>query len=203
MQRQRREELVRPLVVDHEDLSGPSHARRRERRERPLRRAGTGVPTRTDRGERPQERRLDTAVEALDPPGLERDAAEAVRLDREAGVLEPPEDPLPGVLGLGGVLLDEHEPRTRRERLPHPHPRPDALCLRGGGHRSEQRLLAGRGSERRRAEREPRPRPQRGSQLEPWDDDAGGHGNVCSTRTHVPLSRSTFGTMLTVLPSPD
>src|SRR5256885_9545892 len=46
------------------------------------------------------------------------------------------------LLGRRGILLDEHEPRARRERLAHPHPRPDAERLCSGGHRPDQRLLS-------------------------------------------------------------
>ena len=38
---------------------------------------------------------------------------------------------------------------------------------------------------------EPRAAPQRGSQFEPGNGEAGDHGNVCSTRTRVPLQVGT------------
>ena len=53
----------------------------------------------------------------------------------------------------------------------------------------EQRLLPRQRCKRRGLERELRPPPERRSQLETGNEDAGDHGNVCSTRTHVPLSR--------------
>ena len=99
------------------------------------------------------------------------------------------EDLLPLPLGSLRVRLDEDERRAERERLPQPHPRPDARGLGGGRDRPEQRLRPLGRRERRRAQRDARPAPERGPQFEPWDGEAGDHGNVCSTRTHVPLQR--------------
>ena len=42
--------------------------------------------------------------------------------------------------------------------------------------------------EGRRLVLEGRPEPQGGAEIEAGDDDCGDHGNVCSTRTRVPLS---------------
>ncbi len=70
-----------------------------------------GVPGRPDRRERPLERRLEPAVEPLDPLRLEVDGARLGRLDREAGVLEPAQDLLPR-------LLDRRPGPARRARAP-------------------------------------------------------------------------------------
>ena len=72
------------------------------------------------------ERRLEPAVQPLDPARLEVRDAERGRVDREAGILERADDLLPRLLGRRRVGLDEHELRARRERLAEPHPRPDA-----------------------------------------------------------------------------
>ena len=111
----------------------------------------------------------------------------AAGLDGEARVLERADDLLPGLLGRGRVGLDEHEPRAGRERLAEAHPRPTPAPppppspARAA---APPRLRR----ERRRAQGERRLRAQRRLQLEPGDGEAGDHGNVCSTRTHVPLS---------------
>src|SRR5262249_57582833 len=72
--------------------------------------------------------------------------------------------------------------------LPKPHPRPNPRGLGCRGDRADQRLGTRLRRERGRLEREARPLTKRRTQLEPGDGEAGDHGNVCSTRTHVPLS---------------
>ena len=96
---------------------------------------------------------------------------------------------LPLPLGSLRVRLDEDERRAERERLPQSHPRPDARGLGSGRDRPEQRLRPFGRRERRRADCDARPKPERGPQLEPWDGETGDHGNVCSTRTYVPLQK--------------
>ena len=146
------------------------------------------VPLRSDRGERAVERRVETAVQPLDPARLEiRDPGRG-RVDGEAGVLERTDDLLPRLLGGSRVGVDENELRARRERLTEPHLRPDAERFRGRGHRADQRLCAGLRREGRRAQLDRRPGPQGGLQFESGDGKTSDHGNVCSTRTHVPLS---------------
>ena len=130
-QRQRREERARAVVGDDQRLPRPRDVRRGERREAPLGRArARASQAEPDRRERPLERRLEPAVEPLDALRLEEDRARLGRLDREAGVLEPPQDLLPRLLDGRRVLLDELELRAGRERLAEAHPRPDALRLR-------------------------------------------------------------------------
>ena len=136
------------------------------------------------------QRRLEAAVEPLDAARLEVGDAEPCRLDREARVLERADDLLPGLLGRGRIGLDEHELRARRERLAEPHPRPDARGLGRRRHGAEQRLPAGLRRERRRAQGEGRRARSAAFSSNPGMDEAGDHGNVCSTRTHVLLSSS-------------
>ena len=166
----------RAVVGDDQRLSRPRDARSRERREAPLGRPRARVPGGPHRRERPLERRLEPAVEPLDSLRLEERRPRLGRLDREPRVLEPPQHLLPGLLDPRRVLLDEHEPRAGRERLPEPHPRPHPFRLRRRGHRPEQRLGPGQRRECRRLGLEPRPQAQSGPQVEGRDDDGGDHG---------------------------
>ena len=75
------------LVGDDQRLARARDVRRRQGREAPLRRAGPRVPVRPDRPQRPLQRRLEPAVEPLDPARLEVCAARRGRIDREARVL--------------------------------------------------------------------------------------------------------------------
>ena len=125
-ERQRCEELPHLVVADDEQLPGLRDRGGRERGEPPACRADARIPVRADRGERALQRRVEAAVQPLDPARLEVRDAERGRLDREACVLERADDLLPGLLGRGRVGLDEHELRARRERLAEPHLRPDA-----------------------------------------------------------------------------
>ena len=141
-----------------------------------------------DRRERALERRLHAAVEALDSARLEHDRALLDRIDGEARVLEPAQDALPLPLDRSRIAIDEDERRARGERLPEAHPRLHARCLRRGGDRPEERLLPRLRRERRGDERQPRPRTQCCSQLEPGNEETRDHSNTCSIRTYVLLS---------------
>ena len=66
---------ARAVVGDDQRLPRPRDVRRRERREAPLGRPRACIPRRPDRRERPLERRLEPAVEPLDPSRLEEDRA--------------------------------------------------------------------------------------------------------------------------------
>ena len=187
-ERKRLEERLFLLRRDEEDLTRTRDARRREGGEAPLGGADARIPGRADRRERALERRLHAAVEALDALRLEHDRALLDRLDGEARVLETPQDALPLPLDRSRVAIDEDERRARRERLPEAHPRLHACRLGRRGDRPEQRLLARLRRERRRDEREPRPRTQRRSQLEPGNEETRDHSNTCSIRTYVLLS---------------
>ena len=187
VERQRREELARPLVRHDEQLPGPRDMRRGERGELPLGRSDSSVPRRADGGERPFQRRLDAAVQPLDAVRREKHRAGLSRRDRDPGVLEPVQDLLPLPLGALRVRLDEHERRAERERLAQTHPRLDPSRLCGRRDRAEQWFCPFCRSESRRAQSDARTAPQRRPQLEPGDSEAGDHGNVCSTRTDVPL----------------
>ena len=123
------------------------------------------------------------------PRCLEDHHAVLDRVDREARVLETLQDLFPLPLDRGGIPVDENERRTGGERLPQSHPRLDACCLGCGGHRAEQRLLIRVRRERSRHEREPGPRAQCRSQLEPGNEETRDHRNICSIRTYVLLSR--------------
>src|SRR5206468_3234173 len=99
----------------------PRDVRGRECGEPPFGRAGARVPDGADCRERALERGLEPAVEPLDALRLEVDRSRLRRLDGEPGVLEPPQDLLPRLLGRCRVLLDELELRARRERLAETH----------------------------------------------------------------------------------
>src|SRR5205807_2393349 len=128
------------------------------------------LPPRAPGGQRPLERLLEPPVEALDPSRLEVDAARLGRLDGEAGVLEPAQEPLPRLLGARRILLHEHERGAGRERLTEPHPRADARRCGDGGHRPEERLSSFDGRERRRPQHKARPSEERRSKLESRDE---------------------------------
>ena len=111
----------------------------------------------------------------------------------EARVLERTQDLFPRLLGRGRVLLDEHE-LAGRSRAPR-----RAACP--AGRRAappaavtgpSERLRSGHRRERRRPQREPRLLAQRRPQLEAGDEEAGDHGNVCSTRTLCSRQVDTF-----------
>ena len=193
LQRQRGQERLRPVVGDDQRLTGPGDARCRQRGEPSLRRPRPRLPRRPDRGERPPERRLQPAVQPFHSSRVEVDDTGAVRLDRESGILEPPQDLLPRLFGRGRVLLDQLERRAGRERLREAHPGTDPGSFGGPRHRAEQRLRARQRRKRRRSCLYPRPVAERRPQIEGRDDDESDHGNVCSTRTHVPLSRVPAG----------
>ena len=95
LQRQRREERAGAVVGDDQRLPRLCHVRRRERRKPPLGRPGLRAPDRPHCGERPLERRLEAAVQPLDPFRLEVHEPRLRRLDREARVLEAAQDLLP------------------------------------------------------------------------------------------------------------
>ena len=147
-----------------------------------------GSQRRADRRERALERRLHASVEPLDALRLEHDRALLDRVDGEAGILEAPQDVLPLPFDGRRIAIDEDERRARGERLSETHPRLHACCLGGSGDRPEQRLLPRLRRERRGHERQPRPRTQRRSQLEPGNEETGDHSNTCSIRTYVLLS---------------
>ena len=174
-ERKRREELARALVGNDQHLPGARHVRRSECGKPAPGRAGAWIPGRADGGEGAPKRRLHAAVKTFDATRLEVDAAEVARLDREAAVLEPPQDLLPGLLGRGRVLVDEDELRARGERLPHAHARLDPLGLGRSRHRAEQRLLALGGRERCRAQGKARAGAQCRAELEARNEDAGHH----------------------------
>ena len=189
-ERQRCEKALLRAVRDDECLPGTRDARRRQSGEPAPGSARAWIPGRSDRGERPLERRLQASVEPLDPARLEVDATGLLGLDREPGVLEPLQRPLPLALDRGGILLDEDERRAGGERLPQAHPRLHPCRLGRGGDGSHERLRARQRRERRRLERQPRPGAKRCAQLEAGDDEAGDHRNVCSTYERMFLSRS-------------
>ena len=167
---------------------GSGDARSGKGREAAAGRADARIPAGADRGERTLECRLHAPVQPLDALRLEVDDALLGRVDGEARVLETAQDSLPLPLDGRGVAVDEDERRARRERLSQAHPRLHACGLRGSRHGPEQRLLSRLRRERRGDKREPWPRAQCRSQLEPRDEEASDHGNVCSIRTHVLLS---------------
>jgi hypothetical protein len=133
MQRERLEKELRLRVVDHDRTARRGHARRREGCEAPAGDADTRLPVRADRIEGPPQDGADAARHTLDPFGLEICAARLDRLDGEAGFLEPPQDPLPLLLGRSGILLGENELGAVGERLRETHPRAHACLLGGGG----------------------------------------------------------------------
>ena len=187
-QRERLEELLLLRLRNEHDLTRASDARRGQCGEAAPGRADARIPARAGGRERPLERRPHAPVQPLDAARLEDDDAVLDGVDGEAGVLEAAQHSLPLPLDGRRVAVDERERRARGERLPQAHPRLDACGLGGGGHRAEQRLLPRSRSERRRLEREPRPRAQRRSQLEPGNEETGDHRNICSIRTCVLLS---------------
>ena len=188
-QRQRREELA---ACGRRRRPAPAPAGRRrggERGEPPVGRAGARVPRGADRRERALERRRDAAVEPLDAARVEVEAARLDRLDREAVVLEPrgSRPPTPARPPAGSCSTSTSSGQVA-SASPSRMPGRTPARLGGGGHRPEQRLGPGQRRERRRAQPEPRPLAQRRLKLEPGDEDAGDHGNICSTRTYVLLS---------------
>ena len=142
-ERQRREELLLGVVGHDQRLPGTRDARRRESGEPAPRSARAWIPGRADRGERTLERRLQASVQPLHALRLEVDATGLVRRDGEAGVLQPPQHPLPLPLYGGGILLDQRERRAHRECLPQPHARldPGSGSRRGDG--ADERLGSG------------------------------------------------------------
>ena len=159
--------------------------RRSQGREPPLRSADARVPRRSDSGERPLQRRLEAAVEALDSARLEVDATDSGGFDRETGVLEPLQELLPFVLRGRRILLDERKVGAERERLPQPHPGLHARSLGGRRHRPEQRLLPRRRPKRSRPKRERRPLPQRRPQLESGDEKTCDHLRTYVLHEHM------------------
>ena len=135
------------------------------------------------------QRRLEPAVEPLDTARLEVGDARA----RPAR----PRSPHPRAGGAisshacsaaGRVRVDEHErgqvASASPSRIPGRTPAASAAAVTG----PEKRLLPAAGASAAGAQRSAGRRAQRRLQLEPGDDEAGDHGNVCSTRTHVLLS---------------
>ena len=187
-ERQRLEERLFLLGGDEKNLTGTRDARGCERGEAPAGSADARIPRRADRRERALERRLNTAVQALDALRLEDDCTLLDRIDGEARVLEAPQDTLPLPLDSGWIAIDEDERRAGGECLPQAHPRLHSGCLGRRGDRPEKRLLSRLRRERRGDERQPRPCAQRRSQLEPWNEETRDHSNTCSIRTYVLLS---------------
>ena len=196
VERERLEEEVRLAVVDDERPAGRRHGRRRQRREAPGRRPHTSPPLLPDRVERPPERLLEPSGQPLHPPRLEVDAARLDRLDRKAGLLEPPQHGLPGLLHPGRILLDQLQLRAHGERLGEAHPRPNTRGLSGAGAGAEQRPRPRHRRERDGLALQLGPPEQRSPEGEARNRETGDHGNVCSTRTHVLLSRQTKSLLL-------
>ena len=156
-------------VVDDDGVPGRRDGGGRERGEA----AGAGpdarLPLGPDRIERPLKRRLEPAREPLDPTRFEVGAAGLDRLHRQAGLLEPAQDPLPLLLDPGRVLLDELERRTGGERLGEAHARSYARALGDAGTGPQERLLPRRRRERDRLPHEIRPPQERGAKGERRD----------------------------------
>ena len=110
------------------------------------------------------------------------------RLDCEAGLLEAPKEPLPLLFRPGRILLDEHEVGAGGKRFGEPHARPDTCLLGLVRTAAEEGPLPGAGAECDALPVKRRPGEERGPKLEGREGEAGDHGNICSTRTHVPLS---------------
>ena len=127
--------------------------------------------------------------ETLDARGIEVGAARLDRLDGEAGVLGTAEHALPLLVDSGWILLEERERRARGERLPEPHAGPNAGPLGLAGARADEVGLSRRRSQGHRMECEVGPGTERCSEGKRGNRDAGDHGNICSTRTCVLLSR--------------
>ena len=192
LERQRREEISQPLVGDDQDLPGARDVRCGQSCEPALRCARTWIPGSTDGGERAPQRRLEPAVQPLDPTRLEVDATDRGRIDRKTGVFECTQDLFPRLLGCSRILLHQNELRTRRQPLAEPHPRADTEPLGHGRDRAEHRLRSGHRRQCCGSQGEARLLAQGSPQLEAGDEKAGDHGNVCSTRTPVRLSRGSI-----------
>ena len=190
-QRERREELLGAVVVDDQGLPRPGDRGGGERGEAAVGRACAGVPAGPDRG----------AARASAPARRRRRAARphasrsrGTRARRARSRSRGPRDcritALPRRLDPGRVPLDEDELRAGGERLAEAHAGTHPARLGGGSDGAEQRLGPGQRRERRRLQPHARATvTQRRLEFEPWDEDASDHGNVCSTRTHVLLSR--------------
>ena len=180
---------MRLAVVDDERPAGRRHGRRRQRSEAPGGRPHTSPPLLPDRVERQPQRLREPPGEPLHPPRLEVSAARLDRLDREACLLEPPQHGLPSLLDPGRVLLDALEPRAHGKRLGEPHPWSHARLVGRAGAGPDERPRPGHRRERDRLPPELGPLHERSPEGEARNGQTGDHGNVCSTRTHVLLSR--------------
>ena len=188
LQREWLEEKFGLLVVHDERPAGWSHRRCSESGKAAPGHADAWFPVGPDRLERAPQDSLEAAREAFEAPRLEVSAARLDRLDGEALLLEPAQDALPFLLRPRRILLDELELRTGRERFREPHPRMDAVALGDVVTGAEERLLAGHRCERDRPPVKLGASRERCAKSEGWNRKANDHGNVCSTRTHVPLS---------------
>lgn len=188
------EESLLVLIRHDQDLTRARDACRGESGKAATGGANAWIPGRADRCDRALERRLHTSVEPLDPSRLEDDSALLDRIDGETCIFESPQDPFPLPLDDSRIAVDEYKRRARGKRLPQSHPRPHAGCFRSACNRAEERFLAFLRSERRRDERQPRPRAQCRSQLEPWNEEARDHGEhmfYTNIRSPVKLAHAT------------
>src|SRR6266511_72040 len=189
MERQRRKKELCLLVVDDESASSRSDARGCKGGESPLSHSYLGLPNGPDGVERPLHSSLHSPREPFDSASLEIGTARLSRLHRQAGLFEPAQDPLPLRLDAGRILLDQMEIRAGGERLGEPHSRAHPRLLGRACARTDERTLSRRGCESDVCFAKIRSIPESGPQCESWNVQACDHGNVCSTRTHVLLSR--------------
>ena len=173
----------------------PQPARRTSATPRPRAR-----PSRLRPLQRPLQRRLEPAVEPLDPAGLEVRACparpESTAKPASSSARTIPSHASSAAAGSGSTSCER---RARRERLPSRMPGCTPAVLGDGGHRPEQRLGPRLRRERRRRELQPGRSRSATRSSNPGMTRRGDHGNVCSTRTHVPcqerewLPRPTLG----------
>ena len=188
VQRERLQEELGLGIVDDQRTTHRRDARSRERGEAAPGNADTRLPKGPHGVEGTAKRGVQASRQPLDARGLEVRASGLDGLDGETGVLEPPEDSFPLLFGGGGILFGENEVGTCGKCLGETHPGAHARLLGGSRARPQKRTAAGRRSERNGPAHELWSGAEGGAEGKRLDVQAGDHGNVCSTRTHVLLS---------------
>ena len=98
--------------------------------------------------------------------------ARSQRLDRRAEALQPRDRALPRLGDAHRIGRHERQARAARQRLPHPHPRVDAVRLGGLRDGADEELAPGLGCQRRGFAEQPRPAARGDGELESLEQDA-------------------------------
>ena len=120
-------------------------------------------------------------VQTLKTAGVEAGLPRAQRLDLGAEPLESCERELPRLGHAHRIGRHERQARAARQRLPHPHPGVDPVCLGGPRDRADEQLASGLRRQRSGLAEQPRPAARGDGELEALQQDAEDrHTNRCS-----------------------